>query len=240
VIRLTRGDLLKQDDVDAIVTTVNCVGVMGKGIALRFKNKWPANFAEYASACKSGKVSPGRMFIHDSGGLAKPNHIINFPPKTTGAGHRRSSSSTMALIDLVAQVKRLGILSIAIPPLGCGNGGLYWADVRPLVEVAFAPMPGVEVRLFEPVGAPDPKSMVVRTKRPRMTSGRAAAVKAGMSMRNWRATSIGWGVSSRATSQRMAWSCWRLCTGWLRKSPACALWRRPSRRCTVGTIARRC
>lgn len=177
MIKLTRGDLLKQDDVDAIVNTVNCVGVMGKGIALQFKNKWPANFTAYAAACKAGQVRPGRMFVFDSGGLVKPNFIINFPTKDHWRGASKIEYIHDGLVDLVAQICRLGIRSVAVPPLGCGNGGLEWSDVRPLIERAFEAVPNVEVRLFEPTGAPDPKSMEVRTKRPRMTAGRAAIVK---------------------------------------------------------------
>lgn len=177
MIKLTQGDLLKQNDVDAIVNTVNCVGVMGKGIALQFKNKWPDNFAEYAAACKAGQVRPGRMFIHDSGGLVKPNYIINFPTKDHWRGASKMAFIRDGLIDLVTQVRRLGIRSIAIPPLGCGNGGLDWTQVRPLIEASFEVLPDVEVRLFEPGGAPNPKTMEVRTKRPRMTPGRAAIVK---------------------------------------------------------------
>lgn len=177
MIKLTQGDLLKQDDVDAIVNTVNCVGVMGKGIALQFKNKWPANFTAYAAACKARQVRPGRMLVFDSGGLVRPNFIINFPTKDHWRGSSRIEFIRDGLADLVAQVKRLGIRSIAVPPLGCGNGGLNWLDVRPLIESAFEGLPDVEVRLFEPAGAPDAKSMEVRTQRPRMTPGRAAIVK---------------------------------------------------------------
>jgi O-acetyl-ADP-ribose deacetylase (regulator of RNase III) len=176
-IKLTQGDLLKQDDVDAIINTVNCVGVMGKGIALQFKNKWPANFHDYANACKAGKVRPGHMMVHDSGGLLKPNYIINFPTKD----HWRSPSTIAyirdGLIDLVAQVQSLGIHSIAIPPLGCGNGGLDWEIVKPMIVTAFAALPDVEVRLFEPSGTPAAKTMEVRSKRPKMTAGRAAILK---------------------------------------------------------------
>lgn len=176
-IKLMRGDLLKQDDVDAIVNTVNCVGVMGKGIALQFKNKWPANFRAYDAACKAKEVRPGHMFIHDTGGLVKPNFIINFPTKDHWRGKSKIEFIRDGLADLVQQVCRLGIRSIAIPPLGCGNGGLDWEVVRPMIESAFALVPDVEVRLFEPTGAPDPKSMEVRTERPRMTPGRAAILK---------------------------------------------------------------
>ncbi|MBX3670434.1 MAG: macro domain-containing protein [Rhodocyclaceae bacterium] len=177
MIKFMQGDLLKQDDVDAIVNTVNCVGVMGKGIALQFKNKWPANFAEYAAACKSGHLRPGRMFIHDAGALVKPNYIINFPTKDHWRGASKMAFIRDGLIDLVAQVRRLGIRSIAVPPLGCGNGGLDWTEVRPLIEATFEVLPDLEVRLFEPGRAPNAKTMEVRTNRPRMTSGRAAIVK---------------------------------------------------------------
>lgn len=176
-ITLTRGDLLKQDDVDAIVNTVNCVGVMGKGIALQFRNKWPENFHAYETACKAKQVRPGRMFVFDSGGLVKPNFIINFPTKDHWRGKSRIEFIRDGLVDLLAQVRRLGIRSVAIPPLGCGNGGLEWSEVRPLIENAFADFPDVEVRLFPPDGAPDPKSMEVRTERPCMTPGRAAILK---------------------------------------------------------------
>ena len=176
-IQLTTGDLLKQDDVDAIVNTVNCVGVMGKGIALQFKNKWPANFKAYAAACRAGLVRPGRMFVHDSGGLVKPHYLINFPTKDHWRSPSRIEFIRDGLIDLVAQVRRLDIRSIAIPPLGCGNGGLDWTQVRPLIEAAFAPLPDLEIRLFGPGAPPEAKSMEVHTRRPGMTPGRAAMLK---------------------------------------------------------------
>ena len=176
-IQITSGDLLQQEDVDAIVNTVNCVGVMGKGIALQFRHKWPQNYAEYRAECAAGRVRPGTMFVHNSGGLVKPNYIINFPTKDHWRGASELEYISEGLVDLIAQVKRLNIRSLAIPPLGCGNGGLDWADVRPLIEDAFAALPDVEVRLFEPNGAPNPKSMVVRGKRPGMTAGRAAILR---------------------------------------------------------------
>ena len=178
MIKITHGDLLDLDDVDAVVNVVNCVGVMGKGIALQFKNKWPDNFTAYAEACRAGEVRPGRMFIFDAGGLVKPNFIVNFPTKDHWRGASKIEFIRDGLADLVKQVRRLGIRSIAIPPLGCGNGGLDWAEVRPLIEGAFEPLPDVEVRLFEPNGAPAAKTMEVRTKRPQMTAGRAAILKA--------------------------------------------------------------
>lgn len=198
-VTITQGDLLRQDAVDAIVNTVNCAGVMGKGIALQFKNKWPLNYRAYEAACKAKEVRPGRMFVFDSGGLIKPNYIINFPTKDHWRGKSQIEFIRDGLNDLVAQVKRLGIRSVAIPPLGCGNGGLDWNEVRPLIVDAFASLPNVEVRLFEPAGAPDPKSMEVRTTRPRMTSGRAAILKV---LHTYRALDYG---LSRVEVQKLAY-----------------------------------
>lgn len=174
---ITSGDLLSQE-VDAIINTVNCVGVMGKGIALQFKNKWVDNFKAYEKACKDQQVITGKMFVHDLGRLAgKPYFIINFPTKA----HWRSPSKLEYIVDglddLISVIRKNNIKSIALPPLGCGNGGLDWAVVRPLIEKAFSAVPDVEVRLFEPKGAPDAASMVIRTQRPKMTSGRAVLVK---------------------------------------------------------------
>ena len=80
MIELTAGDILK-DDSEAIVNTVNCVGIMGRGIALQFKNAWPENFKAYEIACKREEVQPGRMFVFDTQQLTSPRYIINFPTK---------------------------------------------------------------------------------------------------------------------------------------------------------------
>ncbi|MCX8519351.1 MAG: macro domain-containing protein [Methylophilaceae bacterium] len=163
--------------MDAIVNTVNCVGVMGKGIALQFKQKWPANFAFYAKVCQRGEVKIGQMLVYDSGGLLQPNFIINFPTKQ----HWRSASQLAwiesGLLDLVAQVRRLGIRSIAIPPLGCGNGRLDWKEVKALIKNAFEAVPEVTVYVFEPNFVLMPQAMVSNTKPPKMTAGRAAILK---------------------------------------------------------------
>lgn len=198
-IQIMHGDLLRQENVDAIVNTVNCVGVMGKGIALQFKNKWPANFAAYKAACDLGQVQTGRMFVFDSGGLVKPHYIINFPTKKDWRGKSKIEYIRDGLVDLIAQVRRLNIRSIAIPPLGCGNGGLEWADVHPLIEDAFAGLPDVDAHLFSPDGAPDPKTMEVRTSRPKMTEGRAAILKVLDTYRT-----LGYGLS-RIEVQKLAY-----------------------------------
>ncbi|MCQ9374435.1 macro domain-containing protein [Methyloversatilis sp. XJ19-13] len=176
MIEITRGNLLTAE-VEALVNTVNCVGYMGKGIALQFKQAFPANFKAYTAACAAEEVVPGRMLVHDNGGLVNPRWIINFPTKRHWRGKSRLEDVASGLSALVADVRRLGIRSIALPPLGCGLGGLDWAVVRPMIESAFADLPDVKVLLFEPAGAPSATSMPVRTKRPDMTPARALFVK---------------------------------------------------------------
>lgn len=175
---ITSGDLLKAE-ADAIVNTVNCVGVMGKGIALQFKQKWPENFKAYAKACKQGFVRPGQMFMHELGRFGgKPYFIINFPTKEHWRGKSELSFIEDGLKDLVRVVQEYGIRSIAIPPLGCGNGGLDWAVVQPMIEKAFLPLKDdVVVHAYAPQGAPRATEMEIRTKKPDMTPGRAVLIK---------------------------------------------------------------
>lgn len=177
-LKLTSGDLLKTE-ADAIVNTVNCVGVMGKGIALQFKQKWPTNYASYKKACDAKAVRPGKMFVHDLGQLAgRPYYVINFPTKDHWRGKSQMSFIDEGLADLVRIVRELGIKSIALPPLGCGNGGLEWNEVRPRIVAAFEPLADeVAVQIFEPSGAPRAAEMVIRTEKPKMTSGRAVLLK---------------------------------------------------------------
>lgn len=176
MIETARGNLLEAD-AEALVNTVNCVGYMGKGIALQFKQAFPANFKEYEAVCHAGELKPGQMLIHDNGALVNPRYIVNFPTKRHWKGKSRIEDIASGLDALVADVQRLGIRSIAIPPLGCGLGGLNWAEVRPMIEAAFAPLAEVRVQLFEPAGAPPAKSMPVRTERPKMTQPRALFIK---------------------------------------------------------------
>jgi O-acetyl-ADP-ribose deacetylase (regulator of RNase III) len=173
MIELTRGDILKVD-VEALVNTVNCVGFMGRGIALQFKHSFPENFRVYEAACKREEVRPGRMLVVETGQLTNPRYIVNFPTKRHWRAKSRLSDIEAGLEALVAEVKRRSIRSIAVPPLGCGLGGLDWQDVRPRIERAFATVPDVRVVLFEPAGAPAPGDMARATKRPEMTPGRAA------------------------------------------------------------------
>lgn len=176
MIRETRGNLLKAP-VEALVNTVNTKGIMGKGIALQFRQAFPLMFRDYEKSCQEGRVELGKMDVHDLGGLVGgPRWIVNFPTK----GHWRSRSRIEdvedGLDDLVAKIQELGIQSIAVPPLGCGNGGLPWHEVRPLIEAAFATVPEVEVLLFAPVETPQAAAMPNRTEKPKMTPGQAALI----------------------------------------------------------------
>jgi O-acetyl-ADP-ribose deacetylase (regulator of RNase III) len=149
MIQNKQGNLLLAD-ADALVNTVNCVGVMGKGLALQFKQAFPENFKAYANACATGEVQAGRMHIHDNGGLVTPRWIINFPTKRHWRDGSRLEDVASGLTALVADVQRLGIQSIAIPPLGCGLGGLDWSVVHPMIERAFDALPEVVVHLYPP------------------------------------------------------------------------------------------
>ena len=175
MIQYIKGDILKAQ-TEALVNTVNCVGVMGSGIALQFKRAFPANFQAYVAACRRGDVQPGRMFVFDTGLLTNPRYIINFPTKRHWRGKSRIEDIEAGLAALVEEIRSRNIRSIAIPPLGSGLGGLDWADVRPRIERVLEPLADVEVLLLEPV------SNYVRTDRsssnnvPRMTAGRAALV----------------------------------------------------------------
>jgi O-acetyl-ADP-ribose deacetylase (regulator of RNase III) len=173
MLELTRDDLLKAD-VDALVNTVNTVGVMGKGVALQFRNAFPENYEAYRRAAKDGAIELGRMFVFDIGKLTRPRFIINFPTKKHWKGRSRLEDIEAGLVDLVRVIRELDIKSIAVPPLGCGNGGLDWEDVRPRIEAALAPLEDVRTLLYVPSGAPAASDMKVATKRPRMTLGRAA------------------------------------------------------------------
>lgn len=169
----THGNLLEAD-VEALVNTVNTVGVMGKGIALQFRQTFPDNYAAYQTACKRGEVQPGAMFVTETGALTNPRYIINFPTKRDWRAKSKMEDIEAGLAALVAVVRELGIGSIAVPPLGCGNGGLHWNEVRPRIEAAFAELPGVCVRLYSPEGAPAAEAIKVATRRPNMTPVRAA------------------------------------------------------------------
>ena len=176
MIKISQGNLIEAK-AEALVNTVNTVGIMGKGIALQFKQAYPENFNAYQKACKTGEVKTGKMFTIHTGQMVNPHYIINFPTKQHWKEKSKIEYIESGLNDLVAQVKRLGIKTIAVPPLGCGNGGLDWNKVRPMIEKAFSQLPEVEVLLFAPEGAPNGDKMPVHTKKPNLTRLRAMLLK---------------------------------------------------------------
>ena len=170
-----KGNLLATD-AEALINTVNTVGVMGKGIALQFKKAFPENYEAYKKACDSKNVEPGHMFIMDRKSVTNPHYIINFPTKRHWREKSKLEDVKRGLDSLVKDVKQLGIKSVAVPPLGCGLGGLDWKQVYCLMEKAFAQAPDVEWLVFAPTKAPEAKDMPNKTKRPKMTKGRAAVL----------------------------------------------------------------
>ncbi len=166
------GDILRED-AEALVNTVNCVGIMGRGIALQFKNDFPENFKAYEAACEREEMQPGKMFVFETLTLTNPKFIINFPTKRHWRGKSRMEDIDSGLKALVEEIRVRGIRSIAIPPLGSGLGGLNWNDVRRRIVEALHGLNNLRVIVFEPNSAP------VATKSrevPTMTPGRAALV----------------------------------------------------------------
>lgn len=149
MVEVVSGDLFEAD-VDAITNAVNCVGVMGRGIALAFKNRFPDNFIAYKQACDDGTLRPGSVFVFDCGESEHPRYIVNFPTKD----HWRNSSNLAdieaGLRALSDEIDRLGIRSIALPALGCGLRGLDWERVRNAVEGRFHENATIQVLLYSP------------------------------------------------------------------------------------------
>ena len=150
MIRYTTGDLLRAD-VEALVNAVNTVGVMGKGIALMFRKRFPESYRAYVAACEAGEVQAGRMFVTATGEPDNPCWVIGFPTKRHWRGRSRLDwvrEGLTALRDVIGEKR---IRSITIPALGCGNGGLDWEDVRPLIEDALGELDDVDVVVYAPM-----------------------------------------------------------------------------------------
>lgn len=176
MIEFKSGDLLKAD-VEALVNTVNTVGVMGKGIALQFKQAFPANYAAYAKAAKNEEIKPGKVFVFKTGSFENPRYILNFPTKRHWRGKARLQDIETGLQDLLKVIREHNIRSIAIPPLGCGFGGLDWEDVRPLIVSALESVPEIYAVVYLPDGTPHADKMKIGTSRPHLTLGRAALIE---------------------------------------------------------------
>jgi O-acetyl-ADP-ribose deacetylase (regulator of RNase III) len=175
MIEYKKGDILAED-AEALVNTVNCVGVMGRGIALQFKNAFPENFKSYAAACERNEVQPGRMFVFETGKLTNPRYIINFPTKRHWRGKSRMADIDAGLTALAKEIESKSIRSIAIPPLGSGLGGLDWSEVRAHMETALRKFGDVRIVLFEPSDVSADTRINRSSDVPKMTAGRAALV----------------------------------------------------------------
>lgn len=149
MIEFVQGNLL-ESDVDALVNTVNTVGVMGKGIALMFKETFPENYKLYADACKCGEVKIGRMFVTENRDLFGPRWIINFPTKKHWRNPSKMEWIRNGLHHLVRVIQEKNIRSIALPPLGCGNGGLKWFEVKKLIRSELEPLVETHILVYEP------------------------------------------------------------------------------------------
>lgn len=147
MIQYTQGNLVASQ-ADAIVNTVNTVGVMGKGIALMFKEAFKANYLAYQEACKRGEVQVGRMFVTER--IGRPRWIVNFPTKKHWRHPSKLSWVIEGLADLRRVIEERQIRSIALPPLGCGSGGLLWNDVRQEIELALGKLASVDVLVYAP------------------------------------------------------------------------------------------
>ncbi len=176
MIEFKRGNLFEAE-VEALVNTVNTVGVMGKGIALQFCKSFPEIMQPYKDACEKKTLSVGTVqtiqlpFLE---GMAGPKYVINFPTKKHWKSDSKIEFVQSGLKALREEIERLQIKSIAVPPLGCGLGGLNWGDVRHEIETSLGDLSEVDVFVYEPVGKPKAAAMKSAPKKPNMTPGRAA------------------------------------------------------------------
>lgn len=174
MIHYTTGDLLS-DPAEALVNTVNCVGVMGRGIALQFKKQFPDNFIAYEQACKAGQVQLGKMFVWENQTIFDKSYIINFPTKNHWRGKSELADIANGLDDLVRVINKHQIKSIAIPPLGSGLGGLDWNDVKPLIEQKLAGLSDTKIIVYEPSNIAQSKRIANKSTLD-ITPGRAALI----------------------------------------------------------------
>ena len=161
--RFTQGDILKAN-TEAIINTVNTVGVMGKGIALAFKKAYPDNYRKYKQACEASELQVGRMLVYETG-LPQPRIIVNFPTKKHWRHPSKYEYIASGLEALKENIRAHQIRSISIPPLGCGNGGLDWSRVKPMILEALKELAEeVDILLYEPGYVPERRQVKPVTK----------------------------------------------------------------------------
>ncbi|MCT4334277.1 macro domain-containing protein [Paracoccus sp. YLB-12] len=171
MLEFTEGNLLEAD-AEALVNTVNTVGVMGKGVALMFKEAFPENFKEYEAACRAKELQVGKMFVTRRDSFLGPKWIINFPTKAHWRYPSRMEWVERGLDDLKAVILSNEIRSIAIPPLGAGNGGLEWTEVRELIVEKFQDLKNVQILIYEPTKKY--QNVAKRTGVEKLTAARAS------------------------------------------------------------------
>lgn len=167
MIEFLKGDIF-QSNTEAIVNTVNTKGFMGKGLALEVKKRFPDVFEKYKIACMTGDVRIGEMHVVGLNSVANPRFIINFPTKKDWKHPSKLEYIEKGLEALLEAVKEYNIKSIALPPIGCGNGNLSWRAVKPLVEKYLSKLKNVKILVYEP------KSNDSEIK---MTSSRASVLR---------------------------------------------------------------
>lgn len=150
--KFVKGNLL-DSEAEALVNTVNTVGIMGKGIALQFKERFPENFRAYSKACKVGEVKTGKMFVHDELTINGKKTIINFPTKEQWFRKSQYKFIEDGLKDLVHVIETKKLKSVAIPPLGAGNGGLRWDKVKNMMFNYLSELKDVDLFIYEPNAA---------------------------------------------------------------------------------------
>lgn len=175
MIEYKKGNLF-ETDAEAIVNTVNCVGIMGRGIALQFKKRFPQNYKFYEAACKKQEVRPGKMLVFNTGEIVNPKFIINFPTKRHWRGNSRIEDIESGLGALKEVIVQNDIKSVALPPLGCGLGGLEWNVVKAKMEAVLQDLDNVKIYIFEP-NSVQPSTLSAQDRIPQMTAGRAALVE---------------------------------------------------------------
>ena len=151
-LHIQRSGSLLEADAEALVNPVNTVGVMGQGLALQFMHRFPEMFEDYQNACQKGLLTPGRMHTYETGFPRNPRFIINFPTKRHWREPSRIEDVESGLRALADEICVRGIKSIAVPALGCGNGGLEWQQVLPLIQSYLGHLTDVEFIVFPPKG----------------------------------------------------------------------------------------
>lgn len=150
MVTFVKGDIFKSP-AQVLTNTVNCVGIMGKGVALEFKNRYPQMFGDYKSKCDQGNVKPGQPYLWEN----DSSQVLNFPTKRHWRDNSLLQDIEEGLKHLANSYEQMGIQSIAMPALGCGLGGLKWSEVQPLIMKYLGALPDLDVYVYEPQNVAD-------------------------------------------------------------------------------------